>query len=283
MRTSNFLTLLCVMFFSSQIMAQQSIVGFAQFIEQHQGLDNASGELVPIGISEIEMKINFFIEEKFPDLVEKIDNILWDSYETFTTHSYKNHNHKFVVVLRIKGEEEPNFYEVIYDPNLKTVKSEYEWNEENQDFIFDPSLEERERGKPDLIALEISNPTTPPGLNNFIDTHKGFIKLKDEKNRGENNFVPIDVKLINQKVSQYVATTYPNVQYTRNIVWKSYATFISPYSSHHFHVFLAQVKVSGVRTVKYLEVFYNPLTGTINGDFQWDDEKEKFVRPMAAF
>ena len=239
MKTSNFLTLLSVVFLSSQIMAQQSIVGFEDFIEQHQGLDNASGELVPIRISEIEMKINFFIEEKFPDLVEKIDNILWDSYETYTTHSYKNHNHKFVVVLNIKGEEEPKFYDVIYDPNLKTVKSEYEWNEEKQDFIFDPSLEERERAKPDLIALEISNPTTPPGLNKFVQTHEGFIRLKEEKNRGENNFVPIDVKVINKKASDFVAVTYPNVQYTRNIVWKSYATFISPYSSHHFHIFLA--------------------------------------------
>ena len=283
MRTFNLLTLLSVVFFSCHVTAQQSIVDFDHFIEQHQGLDNTSGELVPIGISEIEMKINFFIEEKFPDLVDKIDNILWDSYETYTTHSYKNHNHKFVVVLKIKDEEEPKFYEVIYDPNLKTVKSEFEWNEEKQDFIFDPALEERERGKPDLVALEISNPTTPPGLNTFIDTHEGFIRLIQEKNRGENNFVPIDVKVINQKVNQYVAATYPNVQYTRNIVWKSYATFISPYSSHHFHVFLAQVKVSGVRTVKYLEVFFNPLTNTVKGDFQWDDEKEKFTRPMADF
>ena len=283
MRTFNLLTLLSVVFFSCHVSAQQSIVDFDHFIEQHQGLDNTTGELVPIGISEIEMKINFFIEEKFPDLVDRIDNILWDSYETYTTHSYKNHNHKFVVVLKIKGEEEPKFYEVIYDPNLKTVKSEFEWNEEKQDFIFDPALEERERGKPDLVALEISNPTTPPGLNTFIDTHEGFIRLIQEKNRGENNFVPIDVKVINQKVNQYVAATYPNVQYTRNIVWKSYATFISPYSSHHFHVFLAQVKVSGVRTVKYLEVFFNPLTNTVKGDFQWDDEKEKFTRPMADF
>ena len=283
MKTSYLIALLGVMLFSTQVKAQKSIVDLKDFIEQHQGLDNASGELVPIGISEIEMKINFFIEEKFPDLVEKIDNILWDSYETFTTHSYKNHNHKFVVVLKITGEEEPKFFNVIYDPNLKTVKSEFEWNEEKQDFIFDPALIEREQGKPDLVALEISNPTTPPGLNSFVETHEGFIRLKEEKNRGENNFVPIDVKLINQKVTQYVATTYPNVQYTRNIVWKSYATFISPHSSHHFHIFLAQVKVSGVRTVKYLEVFYNPLTGTIKGDFQWDDEKEKFARPMAAF
>ena len=281
MRISNLLTLLSLIVFSSQVMAQQSVVDFEHFIEQHQGLDNASGELVPIRISEIEKKIHFYIEETFPDLVEKIDNILWDSYETFTTNSYKYHNHKFVVVLKLKGEEEPKFYEVIYDSNLKTVKSEFEWNEEKQDFIFDPALEERERGKPDLVALEIANPSNPPGLNKFIETHEGFIRLRQEKNRGENNFAPIDVKLVNQKVNQYVAATYPNVQYTRNIVWKSYATLISPYSSHHFHVFLAQVKVSGVKTVKYLEVFFNPETNTIKGDFQWDEEKEKFARPMA--
>lgn len=282
MKTSYLIALLGVMLFSTQVKAQKSIVDFKDFIEQHQGLDNVSGELVPIGISEIERKINFFIEEKFPDIVEKIENVLWDSYQTFTTHSYKNHNHKFVAVLKIKGEVELKFYNVIYDPNLQTVKSEFYWDEMKKDFIFDPALEERERGKPDLVALEISNSTTPPGLNKFVETHEGFTRLKEEKNRGENNFVPIDVKEINQKVTQYVATTYPNVQYTRNIVWKSYTTFISPYSNHHFHVLLAQVKVVNVRTVKYLEVFYNPSTNTINGDFKWDDEKEKFIRPMAV-
>ena len=281
MKTSYLFAVLTAMLFSVQIKAQKPIVEFENFIEQHQGLDNVSGELVPIGISEIEMKINFFIEEKFPDLVELIDNVIWDSYSTYTTHSYKNHNHKFVAVLKIKGEEESKFYEVIYDPNSHTVKSEYDWNEEELDFVFDPTLEEREKGKPDLLKQEIANQPNPPGLNDFITTHEGFIRLKQEKNRGENNFVPLDVKGINQMVSQYVAATYSNVQYTRNIVWKAYETFISPYSSHHFHVFLVQVKVKGVRSIKYLQVFYNPLTNVVKGDFQWDEEKEKFARPMA--
>ena len=281
MKASYLLALLSGILFSITINAQKSIVEFKHFIEQHEGLDNVSGELVPIGISEIEHKINFFIEEKFPDLVERIDNTLWDSYESFTTHSYKNHQHKFISVLKLKGIEESKFFEVIYDPNKKTISTEYQWSNELQDFIFNPSLGERERGKPDLLELAISNQTNPPKLKNFIDTHNGFIQLKTEKNRGENNFVPIDVKQINQMVSQYVSSTYPNIQYTRNIVWKSYSTFISPYSSHHFHIFLAQVKVKGVRTVKYLEVFFNPVTNTIKGDFQWDDEKIKFVRPVA--
>ena len=91
MKTSYILALLSFTLFSVSINAQKQIVTFDNFIEQHQGLDNASGELVPIQISEIEQKIQFFIEEKFPDLVERIDNTLWDSYESFTTHSYKIH------------------------------------------------------------------------------------------------------------------------------------------------------------------------------------------------
>ena len=71
------------------------------------------------------------------------------------------------------------------------------------------------------------------------------------------------------------------MEYTRNIVWKSYSTFISPYSSHHFHVFLVQVKVKGIRSIKYLEVFYNPLTNVTKGDFRWEEENEKFARPIA--
>lgn len=281
MKTSYLFTLLGLMLFSTPNMAQKTIVEFEHFIEQHQGLDNVSGELVPIGISEIERKIIFFIEEKFPDLVEEIENIIWDSYETQTTHSYKNHNHKFIAVLKVKGKDEPSFYQVIYDPNFKTVKSEYHWDIEMLDFVFDPSLEERENGKADLLQLEIANQANPPSLNDFNNTHEGFIRLKEEKNRGENNFTPLDVKDINQKINQYVSSTYSNVEYTRNIVWKSYSTFISPYSSHHFHVFLVQVKVKGIRSIKYLEVFYNPLTNVTKGDFRWEEENEKFARPIA--
>lgn len=76
MKTSYLFTFLGVMLFSTPITAQKAIVEFDHFIEQHQGLDNVSGELVPIGISKIERKINFFIEEKFPDLVEEIENII---------------------------------------------------------------------------------------------------------------------------------------------------------------------------------------------------------------
>ena len=47
---------------------------FEDFIEQHEGLDNSAGELIPIKIDEIERKIRFYIEEKFPKIVENTDN-----------------------------------------------------------------------------------------------------------------------------------------------------------------------------------------------------------------
>ena len=279
MKTHYLIALLSASFFFTQIVAQEDSVKFDDLIEQHQGLDNETGELVPIGISKIERKINFFIEEKFPDLLENIDNVLWDSYDTRTTNSYKIHHHTFVAVLKIVDQLELKFYEVIYDPHTNSVRSEYDWSKEKNEFVFDPSLEKRENGKPDLIKLDIANVPSPPSLTDFIDTHNGFSKLKSEKNRGENNFVPLNIKSINEMVTQYVASNYPNAQYTRNIIWKSYSTFISPYSSHHYHVFIAQVKVKGVRSVKYLEVFYNPFSNMIRGDYQWDDELQKFKRP----
>ena len=64
-----------------------------------------------------------------------------------------------------------------------------------------------------------------------------------EKNRGQNNSVPLEVKNINQLVVNYVQANFDIVEYTRNVTWNSYSTFNSPYSSHHYHTFLAHVKV----------------------------------------
>tara|TARA_B100000767_G_scaffold121000_1_gene115398 strand:- start:17940 stop:18797 length:858 start_codon:yes stop_codon:yes gene_type:complete len=280
MKIQYLLAILSTSLFFTQIVAQESNLEFDDFIEQHQGLDNKSGEIIPIGISEIERKINFFIEEKFPDLLENIDNILWDSYDTYSTNSNITHYHTFVAVLKIVNNLDLKFYEIIYYPHTKTVKSEYDWSEEQKGFVFDPSLEAREGAKPDLLKLDISIVSSSPSLADFNDTHNGFSKLKLEKNKGQNNFVPLDIKKINEMVSKYINSTYPEVQYTRNIIWKSYQTYVSPYSRYHFHVFIAQVKVVGFRRVKYLEVFYNPLTNVINGDFEWNGEQEKFMRPM---
>ena len=72
----------------------------------------------------------------------------------------------------------------------------------------------------------------------------------------------------------FVQTNFDNVEYTRNVTWNSYSTYISPYSSHHYHTFLAHVKVKEIRQTKYLEVIYNPLSNSIETSHKWDAGKE---------
>ena len=36
--------------------------------------------------------------------------------------------------------------------------------------------------------------------------------------------------------------------------------FLSPFDKYHNHVFVAQVKVKDIKRLKYLEIFYNPIT-----------------------
>jgi hypothetical protein len=53
---------------------------------------------------------------------------------------------------------------------------------------------------------------------------------------------------------------------------------LSPFDKYNFHVFIAQVKVQGINRLKYLEVFYNPVTEKITTDFEWITEDEEFFR-----
>ncbi len=43
-------------------------------------------------------------------------------------------------------------------------------------------------------------------------------------------------------------------------------------------VFIAQVKVEGIKRLKYLEVFYNPTNEKVTTDFQWIADDEEFFR-----
>ena len=68
------------------------------------------------------------------------------------------------------------------------------------------------------------------------------------------------------------------MEYTRNVIWNSYNTFVSPFDRFHFHTFIAQVKVEGIDKLKYLEVFYNPVSDKIITDFKWIPEENQFNR-----
>jgi len=107
-------------------------------------------------------------------------------------------------------------------------------------------------------------------IEDFIKQHEGF----EENADGE--IIPINIKEINKKIRFFIDEKFPNVEYTRNIIWDSYETFISPFDKFHFHTFICQTKVIDIERLKYLEVKYNPLDGKVNSDFVWYEEQEEF-------
>lgn len=125
-----------------------------------------------------------------------------------------------------------------------------------------------------LVGLLSFNITTaqevPVKIDDFITQHEGF----EENESGE--IIPINIKEINKKIRFFVEQTYPNVEYTRNIIWDSYETFLSPFDKYHFHTFICQVKVNDIKRLKYLEVTYNPAEQKVNSDFVWSEEEVEF-------
>lgn len=107
-------------------------------------------------------------------------------------------------------------------------------------------------------------------IDDFVTEHQGLEENKD----GE--IVPINDREINKKIRFFIEEKYDNVEYTRNIIWDSYETFISPYDRYHYHTFIVQVKVEGIKRLKYLEVNYYPNTLQVDSAFEWDEETEEY-------
>lgn len=107
-------------------------------------------------------------------------------------------------------------------------------------------------------------------IDDFVKEHQGL----EENEQGE--IVPINDREINKKIRFFIEEKYLNVEYTRNIIWDSYETFISPYDRYHYHTFIVQVKVEGFKRLKYLEVNYYPNEGTIESNFEWDENVSEF-------
>ena len=103
---------------------------------------------------------------------------------------------------------------------------------------------------------------------------KAQFDLLNENAEGEID--PINDKEINKKVKFFIEERYLNVEYTRNIIWDSYETFLSPFDRYHFHTYIVQVKVEGVERLKYIEVKYNPQSDKIESDFEWNADLQDF-------
>ena len=254
-------------------------VKIEDFVTQHNGFEeNEEGEINPINLKEINKRIRFFIEEKYPKIVDFTRNIIWDSYGTFLSPSDRYHSHTFIVQVKVKDVDRLKYLEVQYDPYEKKVTGDFQWIPEDEEFYLVDEQVEEQKLLPNLKELEISNHDKKPSLNDFLNEHQGFIDERDRLNLSENEIVPINVAKINKLIRSFNDTNYSNVEYTRNIIWDSYTTFLSPFDKYNFHVFIAQVKVEGINRLKYLEVFYNPATEKITTDFEWIESDEEFFR-----
>ncbi|MDA0200890.1 MAG: hypothetical protein O2878_07185 [Bacteroidetes bacterium] len=269
------LFLLCAV----ETFAQEQQVTIEDFIEEHEGFEeNEAGEITPVNIKEINKKIRFFVEERYPEIVEYTRNIIWDSYKTFLSPSNIYHYHTFIAQVKVNDLERLKYVEVVYNPFIKKVKGDFEWIPEDEEFYLIDEKEEKKDNTPDLIELGVSNQEQKPVLENFITEHQGFLDVMEQKNLADNEIVPINVNEINKSIRAFVKSTYSNVEYTRNIIWDSYTSFISPFDKFHHHNFIAQVKVKDVKRLKYLEVFYNPKSQKVTSDFVWIESDEEFYR-----
>ena len=107
-------------------------------------------------------------------------------------------------------------------------------------------------------------------LSDFVKEHENFV----ENDAGEID--PINVKEINKIVKFLVEEKFTNLEHTRNIIWDSYETYVSPFSRWHKHTFIVQVKMENVERYKYVEVTYDPKSKKADTDYSWVEEKEDF-------
>jgi len=279
MRSHLLISFLFAVLLSFSVKAQLITVKIDDFVTQHNGFEeNDEGEINPINLKEINKRIRFFVEEKYPKIVEFTRNIIWDSYGTFLSPSERYHSHTFIVQVKVSEVDRLKYLEVHYDPYEKKVTGNFEWIEEDEEFYLVKDGIEEQKLLPNLKELEISNQDQRPNLSDFIEEHQGFISEIERLDLSENEIVPLNVSKINKLIRSFNDSNYSNVEYTRNIIWDSYTTFLSPFDKYNFHVFIAQVKVEGLDRLKYLEVFYNPVSEKITTDFEWIAEDEEFFR-----
>ena len=107
-------------------------------------------------------------------------------------------------------------------------------------------------------------------LSDFVKEHENFV----ENDAGEID--PINVKEINKIVKFLVEEKFTNLDHTRNIIWDSYETYVSPFSRWHKHTFIVQVKMENVERYKYVEVTYDPKSKKADTEYSWVEEKEDF-------
>ena len=60
------------------------------------------------------------------------------------------------------------------------------------------------------------------------------------------------------------------------------SSFIGPYDRYHYYTFIVQLKLENYKFPFFMEVFYNPKTKKVSSDFEWDNNKKDFYRPIKS-
>ena len=123
--------------------SQNERITIEDFITQHNGFEeNENGEITPINEKEINKLIRFGVEKSFPQ-VERIRNIIWDSYSTFVSPFEKSHYHNFIVQVKMPDVERYRYVDMIYNPSNQKVTTNFYWDTEIGDFSEKPEESEQ--------------------------------------------------------------------------------------------------------------------------------------------
>lgn len=284
---SNNLKFLIILFFISfTVKAQEGeYQKIEKFIYNTELLRiNNKGIIIPQMNKFLNEQIKNYMFENFFSVVESVDNIIWQSYQTITNTVVRSQFINYFVRVQIKNSnqnKEYRYLEMIHYPSTDKIETFYVWNPKKRDFVLNNKEVERLSYLPDLKKLLIKNQDSIPSIDEIIAEYKDLL------NGIENNIIYFndskkeEFKQIIELISVYVLKNYQNVEFIMNVSFDSYFTFIGSYDRFNYYTFIVQVKLQSYKFPFFIEIFYNPKTKNANSDFVWDNNKKIFFRPTS--
>ena len=178
----------------------------------------------------------------------------------------------------MKNSNIKKYIEVDYLPSTDEISTRYKWDKKIESFVFNELTIIEIRNNPDLKRLKIENQPQKARLSDMINEHKSFLDGVVENTVYFNKKSGNEINEVFKKVEALVQKDFNNVDFVMNTVWDSYNTFVSNYDRFHFHTFVVQLKVKDLNQNKFMEVFYNPVSKTVNTDFSWNKNKKEYMR-----
>jgi len=279
--------IIALFFISASTLSQEGEnISIESFIYNTELLSNTEqGEIIPQFNVAFNEKIKFYVFEKFGNYIESVENIIWQSYQTKTNQILKYHFINYIVRVKIKSTNENNefrYLELIQYPSTDRIETFYIWNPQKRDFELNKKETERLRYLPDLKDLLIQDQKERPSIDEILNEYKDIIKGIRNNLIYFNQSKQYDLKSINKSISDFVLGNYSNIDFIMNISFDSYYTFIGSYDKYHYYTFIVQMKLENYKFPFFIEVFYNAKTKRVNSDFEWDNNKKDFYRPIKS-